>query len=182
MKKIFFAFAFLIALGSFAQNKTITLKVPQSTGMAGMPSITAGQSLVYNGTAWVGVTQYTATAGLNPANYATPATAYDVPVLTGIVNVFVFTSLANTYINLPAPSTSNGRTIVLKPVYTLGGGGSPSNFRLYGNVDGLSAFVNPKTTGTNPSPVTYYIPSNGGTEFNITLVCDGTSWWVVQTR
>ncbi len=181
MNKILFILALFISFGLKAQ-KSITLKVPQSTGMAGIPSINAGQTLVYNGNAWVGVTQYTATPNLNPANYSTPATAYDVPALAGIVNVFVFTSLSAVYINLPAPSTSNGRTIVLKPMYTLGGGNTPSAFRLYGNVDGYPAFVNPKTTGINPNPVTYYVPSNGGTEFNITLVCDGTSWWVVQTR
>jgi hypothetical protein len=36
--------------------------------------------------------------------------------------------------------------------------------------------------GSTYSGATPYIPSNGGTEFNITLVCDGTYWWVIQTR
>ena len=171
MKKIvFFAFALLISLVSIAQNKTITLKVPQSSGMAGTPSsVLPGQSLVYNGNAWVGVTQYSATNNLG-GNY-TAGAPYVIPTLTGIVNVYVFTvANAINYITLPAPSsTTNGRTIVLKPSYATTG----TTFRLIGYVDGNA------TQFTSGTP---YTPNNGGVEFNITLVCDGTSWWITSTR
>ncbi len=168
MKKILFAFAILISLASFAQNKTITLKVPQSTGMAGIPSISAGQTLTYNGTAWVGVTQYSATNNLN-GSYTT-GSPYIIPTLTGIVNVYVFTvGNATNYVTLPTPSSNNGRTIVLKPSYTTTG----TNFKLIGLVDGVG------TAFTSGAP---YTPNNGGTEFNITLVCNGSHWWVTTTR
>jgi hypothetical protein len=139
-----------------------------STGVLGSVSGSAGVVLVNNGIQWV-ATPLLSVSSTTLTNSAT-VNNLSLVTLTSMTTVFNCNTINPGNITLPSPGGINtGKTIVIKPTFSLGGSSSTINF--IGLVD-----------GNNYTSTTLYTVNNGGNLWNAMLMSNGSHWYVIATR